>query len=64
MADPNKVGLMFSPLMQYGTNLTKTEARVIEQTIINQFGMQKNGGQLLNKINSIAPSKWELHGIQ
>jgi RHS repeat-associated protein len=39
--------------------LSKAEARTIEQNIINQFGLQKNGGQLLNQVNSIAPSNWK-----
>ncbi len=34
-------------------NITKNAAKKIEQADINKFGLQKNGGQLLNKINSI-----------
>ena len=45
------------------TNLSRTGARVWEQTLINQYGLQKNGGLLLNKINSIAPKNWWQHGI-
>lgn len=45
-------------------NLTRTQARVWEQTLINQYGMGKNGGQLLNKINSIAPKNWAKYGIK
>ncbi|MDC8098670.1 hypothetical protein [Chryseobacterium rhizosphaerae] len=41
------------------TGLTKAEARVIEQNFINQYGLQRNGGALLNKINSIAPNNWK-----
>jgi hypothetical protein len=37
-------------------NLTKQQARLSEQSLINQYGLQKNGGALLNKINSISPS--------
>lgn len=33
------------------------------QNFINQYGMQKNGGQLLNKMNSIAPNYWKENGI-
>jgi len=33
--------------------LTKSQARNLEQDTIDQFGLQKNGGRLLNKINSI-----------
>lgn len=40
------------------TGLSKSSARVMEQNLINQYGLQRNGGQLLNKINSISPSKW------
>lgn len=46
------------------SNLTKTAARVWEQGQINTFGLQKNGGQLLNKINSIAPQRWIQFGVQ
>jgi predicted GIY-YIG superfamily endonuclease len=46
------------------TGLTKTQARVLEQQIINQFKLQKDGGQLLNKINSIAPKNWAKFGIE
>lgn len=36
------------------TNLTRADARAVEQTLIEHFGLGKNGGTLLNKINSIA----------
>ena len=36
----------------------------MEQLIINEYGLQKNGGQLYNKINSISPSKWHQYGIK
>jgi RHS repeat-associated protein len=45
------------------TSVSKNVARVMEQQLINKFGMQKNGGQLLNKINSISPSKWSKFGL-
>lgn len=35
-------------------NLSRTEARAVEQTLINRHGLEKDGGSLLNKINSIA----------
>ncbi|WP_029274580.1 RHS repeat-associated core domain-containing protein [Pedobacter borealis] len=41
-------------------NLTRNQARVIEQTVINQQGL----GNLYNKINSISPSRWELFGVK
>jgi RHS repeat-associated protein len=43
-------------------NLTKQEARVMEQKLINQYGGTQ-GGQLLNKINSIAEKYWDKLGI-
>jgi hypothetical protein len=46
------------------TNLSKTGARVWEQTLINQYGLGKNGGQLLNKVNSIAPKYWWQYDIK
>jgi hypothetical protein len=54
--------LTFEPVPG-ATGLSRLEARVWEQTLINQYGLGKNGGQLLNKINSIAPSKWGMYGI-
>ena len=47
------------------TGLTKQVARVIEQKLINQYGLGgKVGqtGQLLNKINSIAEKYWSQNG--
>jgi len=44
--------------------LSKTQARIWEQTLINQYGLQKNGGILLNKVNSIAPKYWWQYGIK
>ena len=36
--------------------LTLKQARGLEQALINKYGMIKNGGTLINKINSIAAS--------
>lgn len=44
-------------------NLTRIEARIFEQRLINQFGLQRNGGLLLNRINSIARRNWPQFGI-
>jgi RHS repeat-associated protein len=43
-------------LEQIVDGLTRSQARGVEQALIEQFGLQKNGGALLNKINSISPS--------
>ncbi len=48
----------------YGAEgLTRIDARIWEQNLINQYGLGKNGGLLLNKINSIAPKYWWLYNI-
>ena len=49
--------------LQYRTigitgNLSRTQARILEQTLINNYGLSKNGGSLVNLINSISPQKW------
>ncbi|HXB58566.1 MAG TPA: RHS repeat-associated core domain-containing protein [Candidatus Acidoferrales bacterium] len=44
-------------------NLTKMQARVYEQNLINRYGLQGEG-QLLNKINSIDEKYWAQHGIK
>lgn len=46
------------------TGLNKTQARIREQYWINYFGMEKNGGQLYNQINSIAPKYWNNFSIK
>jgi len=38
--------------------MTKMEARLLEQTLINQHGMEKNEGALLHKVNSISSKNW------
>ncbi len=47
----NRSGLTYEVLK---SGLTKLEARQLEQSIIDQYGLGKYGGQLFNKINSIA----------
>lgn len=37
-------------------NLSREDARAVEQALIELHGLRKNGGTLLNQINSIAPS--------
>jgi hypothetical protein len=44
-------------------NLTKLQARIWEQNLINDYGLEKNGGTLLNKINSIQQKYWGQYGI-
>ncbi|WP_240326576.1 RHS repeat-associated core domain-containing protein, partial [Pseudomonas syringae] len=44
-------------------NLSRADARAVEQTLINFHGLGKDGGTLINKINSISsiknPTKYE-----
>jgi len=37
-------------------NLSRTDARAVEQALIETHGLGKNGGTLLNRINSISPN--------
>jgi len=46
-------GINISPLMR---GLSRVDARAVEQTLIEIHGLGKNGGTLLNRINSIARS--------
>jgi RHS repeat-associated protein len=39
------------------TGLSRGDARAVEQTLIDTYGLGKNGGSLLNKINSISPTR-------
>lgn len=38
-------------------NLSRADAHAVEQTLINYYGLGKDGGTLLNKINSISPTR-------
>ena len=46
-------GININPLM---TGLSRSDARAVEQALIEMHGLGKTGGTLLNKINSIATS--------
>ncbi|GAB7129744.1 hypothetical protein JCM19000A_42520 [Silvimonas sp. JCM 19000] len=37
-------------------NLSRADARAVEQVLIENYGLSKNGGTLINKINSISES--------
>lgn len=55
--------LSYRPLDGTG-HLSRIQARIIEQRLINAYGLGINGGQLYNKINSIAPGiKWYRYGL-
>ena len=36
--------------------LSRADARAVEQALIETHGLGKNGGTLINKINSISPT--------
>ena len=55
--------LRYEPLENTG-RLSNIQARIIEQKIINIFGLGKNGGVLYNKINSINSDSWSTYGIK
>ena len=46
------------------TNLSKIDARIMEQNYINQYRMIKNGGVLYNQRNSIAEKYWDIYNIK
>lgn len=48
-----KKGIQIEDLMNH---LSREDARAVEQVLIELHGLQKNGGTLLNRINSIARS--------
>ncbi|MDO9417159.1 hypothetical protein [Pararhizobium sp.] len=39
------------------SNLSRADARAVEQMLIHYYGLEKNNGTLLNKINSISPAR-------
>lgn len=44
-----------SPLQKIVTMDSRREARAVEQALIQHHGLEKNGGTLTNRINSISP---------
>ncbi|WP_189534808.1 hypothetical protein [Paludibacterium paludis] len=38
------------------SNLSRADARAVEQVLIENHGLSKNGGMLMNRINSISTS--------
>ena len=58
-----RVDLVYSEI-DGATGLSKMDARIYEQQLINYYGMGKDGGLLLNKINSIAPAYWDQYNIK
>ena len=56
-SETERASLIFST---YKSGLTKLEARILEQTLINKHGINN----LYNKINSIAPNYWEKYHIK
>ena len=64
LASNTKRNTLTYELVQEATGLTKNQARILEQQYINLYGLEKNGGQLLNQINSIAPSRWNSFNIR
>ena len=59
----NRASLLYKPYPNTG-DLSKIEARIKEQNLINQYGLGKNGGLLFNKRNEINPKLWDLYEIK
>ncbi len=49
-------GLSIAPVPGLLGNLSRADARAVEQALINTYGLPRNGGSLLNQINSISPN--------
>lgn len=54
-------GMSIEPILG---GLTKADARGVEQVLIEARGLKKNGGDLLNQINSIAPSRDDYEALK
>lgn len=55
--------------LQYKTidgtgKLSRIQSRIIEQNLINMYGLGKNNGILFNIRNSISPLNWNKYGIK
>jgi len=58
----NRSSLLFYEVKGTG-NLSRIQARIIEQRLINAYGMEKYGGALFNKRNEIGHQYWIRYGI-
>ena len=58
----NRAALRYYPI-EGASNLSRIQARIIEQRLINTYGLGNKGGLLFNKINSISPRYWKEWGI-
>ena len=59
----NRSTLLYEPIRNTG-NLSRQQALIIEQRLVNLWKMEKNGGNLYNKINPITPFDWNKYGIK
>ncbi len=57
-----RAALRYFPI-KVAQGLTRIQARIIEQQLINTYGLGRNGGLLFNKINSISSRYWNNWGI-
>ncbi len=57
-----RANLRYYPLNDF-SDLSRIQARIIEQNLINTYRLGKHGGQLYNEINSISPRYWDKWGI-
>lgn len=58
----NRSLLNYTPIENaYG--ISSVQAHILEQNLINHYGLIKNNGVLFNKINSISPRYWDKYGI-
>lgn len=55
-----RADLEYQLVNKYSTGLSKTNAHIWEQNLINQYGLNN----LYNQINSIAPKYWPQYNIK
>ena len=58
----NRATLRYHTIDRTG-QLSRMQALIMEQRLINIYGLGKNGGLLYNKINSISPKYWEKYDL-
>lgn len=62
-SNTNRSSLKFEKMENTG-KLSRGQARIMEQTLINKHGLSKDAGTLYNKMNSISPKYWKGLGIK
>lgn len=57
-------GKIVSKLASKGSKIMQTRHRPVMTEFDEIAGMKKNGGDLINKVNSISPKQWKKFGVE